>query len=145
VDTNKSYKIDGTGQDSNNFAVLQENVLGPNSFYANISNGAYYNRMFYMAKDYSDGCKVEARITIQPVDLIEVINQPTKVIYTVGESLDLTGLVVRATLGDDSTVNVPIVVANTSGFNSSAPVEDQVVTITLGNRTCTFTVDIISA
>lgn len=66
------------------------------------------------------GCKV----TVEEVKLtgIEIITEPTKKVYFVGEDLDLTGLEVTATYDNGKTENVTAEVT-TNGFDSSAAVE----------------------
>ena len=65
--------------------------------------------------------------------------------YTVGGSLDLTGLVVTGTYSDTSTQVEPITVSNVTGFDSSTPVTGQVLTITYDGQTTTYTVNINAA
>lgn len=72
---------------------------------------------------------------------IEITNLPDKTNYIVEESLDLTGLVVMGNYSD-GTRAVPIYLANISGFDSSKPVSDQIVTITVFGMTATFHVSI---
>ena len=76
---------------------------------------------------------------------IEISNPPTKTIYYVEEELDLTGLVVIGTYSDSSTVPLNITAANISGFDSSAAVSSQVVTVAYEGKIATFTVDIVAA
>ncbi len=61
-----------------------------------------------------------------------------------GDSLDLTGLVVTGTYSDSSTKVETITGANVTGFDSSAPVVDQVLTITVDGKTTTYTVDVVN-
>ena len=70
-----------------------------------------------------------------------VITTPaTKLSYTVGDSLNTTGLVVTGTFSDNSTS----VVTPTSitGFDSSVPVNNQVLTIHVGTQTTTYTISV---
>jgi hypothetical protein len=149
--TNKAYVIDGSGIVSNNFYIRQDDVVGTDVFYVNMSNdGNYYEKAIYIAKYFAAADTMTLIATkIQKVSSLAVTTPPTKVSYTVGESLDLTGCVITATLADASTAVVPVVNANTSGFNSSAPAEDQEVTVFLGTgakqKTCSFLVDIVAA
>ena len=82
-----------------------------------------------------------------PVTLssIAITTPADKLSYTVGEGLDITGLVVTGTYSDSSTQVETITADNISGFDSSAPVEDQVLTITVGGQTTAYTVDIVAA
>ncbi len=76
---------------------------------------------------------------------IAITHVADKLTYTVGETLDLTGLVVTGTYSDTSTQVETITSGNVSGFDSSAPATDQVLTITVGGRTTTYTIDVVAA
>lgn len=76
---------------------------------------------------------------------IAVTTPATKLIYTVGDALDISGLVVTGTYSDTSTKVESITADNISGFNSSAPATGQVLTITIGGKTTTYTIDIVAA
>jgi len=89
-----------------------------------------YNRMFEAIP-----------ITLQSI----VITTPAiKLSYTVGSSLDISGLVVTGTYDDGSTKVENITTANVTGFNSSAVAKDQVLTITVGTKTTTYKVEIVA-
>lgn len=86
-------------------------------------------------------------ISLNPVatlSSIAITTPATKLSYFVGEPLDITGLVVTGTYSDVSTKVETITTANITGFNSSAPVAGQVLTITIGEKTTTYTVDIVA-
>jgi uncharacterized protein YkuJ len=70
---------------------------------------------------------------------IEVQTEPTKTVYTIGESLDTTGMVVVARYSDGTTVAVTDY--TTSGFNSSTEGQ-KTVTVTFSGKTATFTVTV---
>jgi hypothetical protein len=76
---------------------------------------------------------------------IAVTTPANKLVYTVGNSLDITGLVVTGTYSDASTSTQTILLTNVTGFNSTVPVVGQVLTITVGIRTTTYTVNINAA
>jgi len=76
---------------------------------------------------------------------IEITTLPVKIVYAVGDTLDLSGMVITATLEDGSTQAVTVTAENVSGFDSSAPAENQVLTVTCGGQTATFTVSITEA
>lgn len=83
----------------------------------------------------------EAEPTLESI----AITTPADVLlYTVGDDLDITGLVVTGTYSDDSTSTETVTVDDVTGFDSSEPENDQVLTITVGSQTTTFTVDIIA-
>lgn len=74
------------------------------------------------------------------------VTPPTKVTYTVGDEIDLTGMVVTGTLADDGNT---IVISNDdltiSGFDSTTATEEQIVIVTYQGKTATFTVTITAA
>ncbi len=75
---------------------------------------------------------------------IEITTPADVVSYTVGEELDITGLVVTGTYSDDSTSTEAITADNVTGFDSTEPEVDQELTITVGDQNATYTVDIIA-
>ena len=79
-----------------------------------------------------------------PVTLssIAITTPATKLSYTVGDTLDLAGLVVTGTYSDGSTLPEPVTATDVTGFSSSAPATGQLLTITYGGKTTTYTVDI---
>jgi uncharacterized protein YjdB len=72
---------------------------------------------------------------------LEITNLPDKTNYSVGESLDLTGLVVMGNYSD-GTREVTITETNISDFDSSQANPDQIVTITVDGKTANFHVSI---
>lgn len=75
---------------------------------------------------------------------IAITNPPNKLSYTVGDALDITGLVVTGTYSDGSTKVESITAANVTGFDSSVPVNSEILTITAGGKTTTYTVNIVA-
>ena len=83
--------------------------------------------------------------TIAPtLNSITITVPATKLSYKVGESLDITGLVVSGMYSDVRTRIEIITNQNITGFNSSSPSTNQVLTVTINNKTTTFTVNIIA-
>lgn len=74
---------------------------------------------------------------------IEIGSVPTNTVYHVGDLLDLSGLEVYGNLADGSRNLIPVTMEEISGFDSSAPVENQVVTVNIGGKTASFTVTIL--
>jgi len=84
-----------------------------------------------------------ALVEIAELSSIEITTPADKLSYIVGDALDITGLVVTGHYSDDS-IQVEIITAdNVSGFDSSAPMAGQILTITVGGETTTYTIDII--
>ena len=75
---------------------------------------------------------------------ISVTALPTKTTYTVGQSLNITGLVVTGSYNHGGTELVLVTAANISGFDSSHSEIGQVLTVTVDGKTATFDVNIIS-
>lgn len=83
----------------------------------------------------------EAPVTLES---IAITTPPGKTSYVVGESLDITGLVVTGTYSDGSTKVEPITSANISGFDSSAPKDSETLTVIYVGKAATYTVKIES-
>jgi hypothetical protein len=100
--------------------------------------------MTSMTITYAD-VSVEVAITVNTAALesIAVTTQPTKVEYVVGQQANFSGIVVTATYADTSTGVIPFSALVFSGFNSAMVEEDQVITVSYGGQSTTFTVDII--
>ncbi|HET6457472.1 MAG TPA: ice-binding family protein [Nitrosopumilaceae archaeon] len=84
-------------------------------------------------------------ITVPIVTLssIAITTPATKLIYTVGNTLNTTGLVVTGTFSDASTSVVTP--DSVTGFDSSAPVTGQVLTIHVGSQSTTYTINVVAA
>ncbi|MEI8199147.1 MAG: bacterial Ig-like domain-containing protein [Eubacteriales bacterium] len=74
---------------------------------------------------------------------IEISVPAVKSVYIVGETLDITGMVVTGTYTDLSTDILPVTIANITGFNSTAATESQTLTISFGGKTTSYTVSVI--
>ena len=76
---------------------------------------------------------------------IAITTPAAKLIYTVGDTLDISGLVVTGTYSDGSTGVESITAENITGFNSSAVATNQILTIRVGAKTTTYKVQIVAA
>lgn len=74
---------------------------------------------------------------------IEVARLPLKLVYAVGEPLDIAGLSVTGRYNDGGAVPLRVTAADISGFDSSAPAKGQALTVTIQGKTCAFAVDIL--
>jgi len=74
---------------------------------------------------------------------IAITTPVTKLNYNIGDSLDITGLIVTGTYRDGSTQVEPITATNLSGFSSAVAVANQVLTITVSGQTVTYKVQIL--
>lgn len=72
---------------------------------------------------------------------IAITTPATKTVYTGEDPLDISGMVVTGTFSDGSRP-VTITPVDVSGFDSSTPVASQVLTVTYGGKTATYTVTI---
>ena len=87
-------------------------------------------------------------VTSAPVATLQsiaVTTPATKLTFTVGDALDITGLVVTGTYSDESKKIETVTLGDITGFDNTAVVTGQVLTITIGGKTTTYTVDIVAA
>lgn len=76
------------------------------------------------------------------LESITISHPADKLIYQIGEALDITGLEITGNYSDDNTQIEIITADNISGFDSSTAVAGQVLTITIGDKTITYSIDI---
>jgi hypothetical protein len=74
---------------------------------------------------------------------IEIKNPPDKLVYNIGENLDIIGLLATGIYSDGSIQDLAITLENVSGFDSSSVVSGQVLTILVQNFIANFMVDIV--
>ena len=86
-------------------------------------------------------CVDPAPATLQS---IAITTPATKLSYTVGDTLDITGLVITGTYSDATTKVETVSASDVSGFDSTTPVTGQVLTITVGGKTITYTIDVVA-
>lgn len=96
-----------------------------------------------IAKDYATkhGNTFEVKGILQS---ISIASPAPKLSYTVGDTLDITGLVITGTYSDNSSQPLSIAAPNITGFNSAVPAKDQVLTITVGAKTTSYKVEIVA-
>jgi Ice-binding-like/Putative peptidoglycan binding domain len=96
--------------------------------------------------------------TVQPPVLsgITITHPATKLFYTVGDPLDITGLVVTGAYTctdiDAYDVETPspfttdlTSTANVSGFDNSTATSSEILTVTVGGKTATYTISVFTA
>jgi hypothetical protein len=71
---------------------------------------------------------------------IAITTPANKLVYSIGDELDITGLVVTGTYSDESTQVLDITVDDISGFDSSELDEEQTLTITYEGLTTTYNI-----
>ncbi len=79
------------------------------------------------------------------VDSIAVNSTAHKTVYQTGEALDVTGLTILVSMSDGSSQTVPVTAGMVNGFDSSAAVERQTLTITYQGQTTTYTISVQDA
>lgn len=81
-------------------------------------------------------------VRVDALDNIEIIQPPRKVVYQVGEKLDLAGMKISAAFKDGTRQDVPLKDVQVSKFDSSLPIKNQEVTVSYLGKTAVFCVDI---
>jgi len=79
------------------------------------------------------------------LESIAITTPADKLVYNVGEQLDITGMVVTGYYDDGSSKVLPVTEANVTGFDSTAAVASQTLTVTVGGKTAEYTVEIKDA
>lgn len=83
---------------------------------------------------------------VTPEDLavssIAITTAPTKTAYKVGDSLDTTGMVVTATMEDDSKQVIATKDCTIIGFDSAVRAQSQAITVSYSRKTTTFNVSV---
>jgi roadblock/LC7 domain-containing protein len=92
-----------------------------------------------------EGKTVLVPITVSgaTIQSISVTTEPTKTTYIVGQSADYSGIVVTATYSDASTLPVAFEELIFTGFNASEVAIDQVITVTYGELSTTFMIQVV--
>jgi hypothetical protein len=93
-----------------------------------------YNRMFEVIGG-----------STKTLQSIAITTPATKLSFSIGDKLDITGLVVTGTYSDGSTKVEPITAAYVTGFNSAITASNQVLTITVNGQTVAYKVQIVAA
>ena len=92
-----------------------------------------------------NGVKAMLKLTVTPtLTEIEVTQQPAKLTYLVGETLDLTGIIVKASYSDGTSKELATEQFEVTGFVSTASAALP-LTVTYGGETATFNVKIFAA
>jgi len=79
------------------------------------------------------------------LESIAITTPADKLVYNVGDQLDITGMVVTGYYDDGSSKVLPMTEANVTGFDSSAAVASQTLTVTVEGKTAEYTVEIKEA
>jgi regulator of replication initiation timing len=73
---------------------------------------------------------------------IAITTPAKKIVYNIGDVLDITGLVVTGTYSDSTTRVETVTSANITGFNSTTAIASQALIITIGDKTVTYAISI---
>ena len=76
------------------------------------------------------------------VTSLRIVSLPDKTVYAVGELFDPRGLVVEGRYADGRTRPVPMENLSFRGFDSSGPVDGQVITLLHGGYSAQFSIDV---
>ena len=76
------------------------------------------------------------------LERIDITKQADKLEYIVGDSLDISGMVVTGTYNNNTNKTETVTLSDITGFDSSVPVESQILTVTVKGKTTTYTVTI---
>ncbi|MDE6029866.1 MAG: InlB B-repeat-containing protein [Clostridiales bacterium] len=92
------------------------------------------------------GKTAQVTITVETVVVsrIAITTQPTKLVYTVGEALDLTGMVVTAYYNNGTSAVVAVADCEVTGYSPTG-VREQTLTVTFGGKKATFKVTVKQA
>ncbi|MEA4986536.1 MAG: S-layer homology domain-containing protein [Anaerovorax sp.] len=111
-----------------------------------VSDMTKFNDGNNTVKVYYTNTTIEKTVIKKPaLDSIAVKTAASKLTYKVGDALDIAGLVIEGTYSDGTKKDEDITTANVTGFNSSAVVASQTLTVTVNGKTTTYTVEIIKA
>jgi len=77
------------------------------------------------------------------LESIEITTSPTKTSFFVGDILDISGLEVTGHYSDETSKIEEITEESITGFDSSLPATEQILTITFGGVTTTYIIEIL--
>ncbi|WP_172674222.1 immunoglobulin-like domain-containing protein, partial [Syntrophomonas palmitatica] len=123
---------------SNSGEVIRPSFSGSDAT-VSVTASVYSNEVF-VTKDF---ILTVLKQPLSALKSIEIARPANKLVYTVGESLDITGLLVIGTYNDNSIRVETITADNVTGFDSSKPAASQVLTVTVGGKSTTYTVTIM--
>jgi len=127
--------VTGTFSDGSTRIVTPDSVTGFNSF-APVDGQVLTIHVGSKTTTYTINV-VPSSVTLSRI----TITTPATNSYTVGDTLDTSGLVVIGTFSDGS-IRV-VTPTSVTGFNSAAPVTGQVLTIHVGSKTTTYTINVV--
>lgn len=95
---------------------------------------------FYELKEFEVYGREPITATLTSIELTKL---PNKLVYYVGDLLDLSGIEVIGSYDDDTTKEITVNNSMVSGFDSSINISGQIITININEFIVNFTIDII--
>jgi len=147
VNSATSYKVYRAASTSGLYAQIGNSTSTSFSDIGLTQNSTYYYEVSAVGPSGSgQQSNPVSAVTLQAtLQSIAITTPATKLSYNIGDSLDITGLVVTGTYSDGSTQPQSITAANVTGFNSSVAATNQVLTITVNGMIVTYNVQIVAA
>ena len=145
AELNSAMAHEGNGTGSAWGAMLRTFAIFPFGFDAEDGEGAYkgaemdIDYIVIGSKDFCTEYKSEIEALEDSVKSIELVSAPDKKVYHVGESLDLTGLQIKATYEDGST---DIITNCSAVYDLTVANESAVVTLKYGTTTTPLTYNV---
>lgn len=90
----------------------------------------------------SQGGGGDKKEDIPVLTAITITNPPSKLVYKIGEALEIAGLAVTGSYSNNTTKTEKVSMSNISGYNSHTEGE-KTVAVTIGGKTDTFKVNVI--
>ena len=75
---------------------------------------------------------------------ISITTPANKLDYKIGETLDISGLVITGTYSDNSTKKLDVALSNIFGFDSSSLTSGQILTVSIEGKTTSYSVNILA-
>ena len=101
--------------------------------------------VFALTNDTTPLADTTPTVALPVLNSIAITTPATKLSYIVGDSLDIGGLVITGTYDSGPTQIETITSSDITGFDSSKVVSNQILTVTVGGKTVTYTVNILPA
>ena len=151
-----NLKVALSGTNGGSFSVTQPQVTLLNgttpstTFTVNAKDGltaGTYTAVVTISATNLSPVSFNVRQVVNPAVLqsIAITAPAIKRAYTVGETLDISGLAVTGTYSDGSTRIETITTGNITGFDSRVPAASQTLAVTVGGKTATYTISINAA
>ncbi|HWP98230.1 MAG TPA: InlB B-repeat-containing protein [Syntrophomonadaceae bacterium] len=88
----------------------------------------------------SSNNRIQKQVNTMALTGIAITTPANKLTYSVGDNLNITGMVVTGTYSDGTKKPLTVTEANISGFNSSIPAASQLLTVTVEGKTAAYNI-----